>query len=53
MKQTPQGQSVAKPETPVEYPSEESEHDIKGSESNRFNSIFKENVRGQNIQGGA
>ena len=37
--------------TPVEYPSKESKHDIKESKGSMFNPIFKENVRGENIQG--
>ena len=36
---------------PVEYPSRECEHDIKESEGNMFNSIFKDNVLSGNIQG--
>ena len=31
-------------EPPVEYPSKEYKHGIKGSEGNMFNPIFKENV---------
>ena len=45
--QTPQGQSVTKPGTPVEYPSRESEHDTNESEGNMFNPIFKGNVQGR------
>ena len=32
---------------PVEYPSRECKHDIKESEGNRFNQIFKENAQGR------
>ena len=43
--QPPQRQSVAKPGYPhVKYPSRESKHDIKESEGNMFNPIFKENI---------
>ena len=49
--QTRQGQSVAKPGTPsVEYHSRECKHDIKESEGNMFNPIFKDNVQGGNIK---
>ena len=33
-------------ELPVEYPSKKSKHDIKESEGNMFNPIFKGNVQG-------
>ena len=36
---------------PVEYPSRESKHDIKESEGNMFNPIFKENVQGRKHTG--
>ena len=39
--------------SPVEYPSRECKHDIKESEGNMFNLIFKEKVKGLKIQGGA
>ena len=35
----------------VEYPSTESKHDIKESEGNMFNPIFKGNVQGQKHPG--
>ena len=38
-------------ELPVEYPRRECEHDIKESEGNMFNPIFKENVQGQTNPG--
>ena len=39
--------------SPVEYPSRESKHNIKESEDNMFNPNFKGNVlQGRNIQGG-
>ena len=44
--QTTQGQSESL-ELPVEYPSTESKHDIKESEGNIFNPIFKGNVQGR------
>ena len=37
--------------SPVEYPSRECKHDIKESEGNMSNPIFKENVRGQKYPG--
>ena len=37
---------------PVEYPSCESKHNIKGSEGYMFNPIFKGKVQGENIKGG-
>ena len=40
-------------EFPVQYPSGESKHDIKESECNMFSLIFKWNVQGGNIRGGA
>ena len=39
-------QSPEIPMSPVEYPSRECKHDIKESEGNMFNPIFKENVQG-------
>ena len=36
---------------PVEYPSRECKHDIKESEGNMFNPIFKENVQGRKYPG--
>ena len=35
--------------SPVDYPSRECKHDIKESEGNVYNPIFKENVLGRNI----
>ena len=40
-------------EHPIEYPIREFKHDIKESEGNTVGLIFKENVQGQKIQGGA
>ena len=37
--------------SPVEYPSTECKHDIKESERNMFNPIFKENVQGRKHTG--
>ena len=37
--------------SPVEYPIKECKHDIKESESNMFNTIFKENVQGRKHSG--
>ena len=38
-------------EFPVECPSRECKHDIKDSEGNMFNPIFKENVQGRKHPG--
>ena len=38
-------------EPPVEYPSRECKHDIKESEGNMLNPIFKENVQGWKYPG--
>ena len=35
----------------IEYPSRECKHDMKESEGNMFNSIFKENVQGRKPPG--
>ena len=37
--------------SPVEYPSREYKHDIKESEGNMFNPIFKKNVQGRKHPG--
>ena len=37
--------------SPVEYPSRECKHDIKGSKGNMLNPIFNENVQGQKHPG--
>ena len=37
--------------SPVEYPSKDSKHDIKESEGNMFNPIFNENSQGQKHPG--
>ena len=47
--QTPQGHLAAKVEIPPQNILEES---IKQSEGNMFNPIFKEKLKGRNIQGG-
>ena len=48
----PQGQSVAKAGTFfVEYPRRGCKHDIKESERNMFNPIFKENIQGRKHPG--
>ena len=38
--------------SPVEYPIRESKHDMKASEGNMFNPLFKENVQGGGGGGG-
>ena len=45
--QTSQGQSVAKPNSPAEYPSWVARCDIKGSDCTRLNPIFWKKVKGQ------
>ena len=49
--QTPQGQSVAKPGTALNYILVGYKHDIKESKGNKFNPIFKENIQGQKHPG--
>ena len=51
--QTPQGHSCKAWNSPVQYIIRECKHDIKESECNMFNPIFKEDAQGRKLPGSA